>query len=240
MGASSEDEVWSRQVEDEVKAKVCATAGIQVISWERIREAGVGDQEYADLLHTVGTGWEQWTDSIKEYRRFHEDLTVSDGVVLFKGRIVVPTVLRGDVMSSLHRAHQGSTSMGLRAGGSVWWPGISNDLLRLRDTCGRCIKNAPSQPAAPLRATPSPDYPFQQIAMDFFAHGGQNYLVVVDRYSGWPLVSRCSDSSSKELIRKLRGYFCSYGVPEEMSSDGASTYTSGDTQSFLRVWGVWF
>ena len=43
-----------------------------------------------------------------------------DGVVLYTGRVVVPVELWGKVLELLHQAHQGTTSMTLRAGGSVW------------------------------------------------------------------------------------------------------------------------
>ena len=39
--------------------------------------------------------------------------------------------------------------MALRAGETVWWPGISADLARVRDMCGQCVRNAPSLPALP-------------------------------------------------------------------------------------------
>ena len=43
-----------------------------------------------------------------------------DRVVLFKGRVVVPVSLQKDVLTALHKAHQGSTNMSLRASESVW------------------------------------------------------------------------------------------------------------------------
>ena len=60
------------------------------------------------------------------------------------------------------------------------------------------------------------------IATDYFTYSGTNYLVVVDRYSGWPVVAQCKTDTSEELVRLLRVFFCTYKVPEEMASDGAS------------------
>ena len=51
-----------------------------------------------------------------------------------------------------------------------------------------------------------------------------NYLVVIDRFSGWPEVvqvkSGSSSSGAKGLCNALRRIFATFGVPEEMSSDG--------------------
>ena len=66
------------------------------------------------------------------------------------------------------------------------------------------------------------------------------YLVVVDRYSGWPSVHYFAKTTatSKGLVDALRGWFMIFGVPEELSSDGQLTYTSQVTRDFLKAWGV--
>ena len=72
-----------------------------------------------------------------------------------------------------------------RASSSVWWPGITADIEGVRRNCSSCDKVAPSQPAAPPRTLPSPDYPFQQICSDFLTYWGNSYLIIVDRFSSW-------------------------------------------------------
>ena len=141
-------------------------------------------------------------------------------------------------MVALHRAHQGSTGMSLRASSTVWWPGVTADIGRTRDLCRVCVRNAPSQRPMPPTEMVQPDYPFQKVAADYFYYAGHTYLVVVDRYSGWPSVSKCREESSAELIRLLRLLFCQYGVPEELASDGATVFTSVQTKRFLEIWGV--
>ena len=65
-------------------------------------------------------------------------------------------------------------------------------------------------------------------------------MVVVDRYSGWPSVQHFprTTATSKGLVDALREWFMVLGVPEELSSDGQSTYTSQETMDFLKAWGV--
>ena len=76
----------------------------------------------------------------------------------------------------------------------------------------------------PAVAPPVPDYPFQQAGSDYFHHGGKDYVVVVDRYSGWPVVRQSKSGTAKELTGMLREYFTMYGTPEEIATDGASVY----------------
>ena len=157
---------------------------------------------------------------------------------MYHGRIVVPRALRPAVLSTLHRAHQGTTGMGLRAQESVWWPGCGEDIKGVRDGCVSCTRSAPSQPALPPVRPPMPEFPFQLVSSDYFAYGGHSYLLLVDRYSGWPVVRRCKDETAAELVTALREYFCVYGTPEEIATDGASVYKSATTQRFLQTWSV--
>ena len=49
---------------------------------------------------------------------------------------------------------------------------------------------APSQPSEPPIRPDNPDYPFQKIRADYFTYKGKNYLVIVDRYSNWPIIEQ--------------------------------------------------
>ena len=64
-------------------------------------------------------GDDVWDKELSMYKRFKDEFTSVDGVVLFRGRVVVPVVLRPDVLAGLHRAHQGVTGMSLRTKDSV-------------------------------------------------------------------------------------------------------------------------
>ena len=97
---------------------------------------------------------------------------------------------------------------------------------------------APSQPNAPPTPPTQPAYPFQCICADYFIYKGINYLVIVDRYSNWPVVERATDGSNG-LIKSLRRSFVTYGIPDELSSDGGPEFTAATTREFLKNWGVY-
>ena len=63
-------------------------------------------------------------------------------------------------------------------------------------------------------------------------------MVVVDRYSGWPIVQQSRDGSSG-LIKRLREIFVIYGIADELwASDGGPEFTAEETQQLLSNWGV--
>ena len=167
---------------------------------------------------------------------------VSDGAILFEDSVVVPPSLRRTVLDNLHAAHQGVSSMELRARAIVFWPGITANIHAIRATCADCNRNAPSQSALPTTHTSPPSTPFESIYADYFELAGKHYLVIGDRLSGWSEVFGCpsgsSDAGAAGLIRCLRSMFATFGVPEELSSDGGPEFTAGQTQEFLRRWDV--
>ena len=116
---------------DELEAQVLAASANRrhlVISLNDVKTAAISDKSYADLLHAVQHHNEEWPEQLQEYKRHRKDLSSVEGIVLFKGRIVVPEVLRAQTLESLHLAHQGESGMILRTQQSVWWPNITADI----------------------------------------------------------------------------------------------------------------
>ncbi|XP_062597916.1 uncharacterized protein LOC134259340, partial [Saccostrea cucullata] len=64
-----------------------------------------------------------------------------------------------------------------------------------------------------------------------------HYLVVVDRYSNWPIVDQ-SAVGAQGLKTCLRRIFVTYRIPDELASDGGPELTATTTRQFLRDWGV--
>ncbi|CAB4009713.1 translation initiation factor IF-2-like [Paramuricea clavata] len=54
------------------------------------------------------------------------------------------------------------------------------------------------------------------------------YLVIVDRYSNWPIIERAQDGA-KGLINCLRRLFATFGIPDECATDGGPEF---------KDWGV--
>ncbi|KAK5915526.1 hypothetical protein CesoFtcFv8_001108 [Champsocephalus esox] len=171
-----------------------------------------------------------------------ESIYAQDGVLLYRDRVVVPPSLRGRVLQHLHAAHQGTSAMGQHARAIVYWPGMSGDIQATRDGCADCNRNAPSQAATPPLPSSPPSTPFEAVFADFFDYGGRHYLVVGDRLSGWVEVLSSTAGTalagSAGLVQHLRSFFATFGVPEELSSDGGPEFKASHTEDFLRLWHV--
>ncbi|KAK3771727.1 hypothetical protein RRG08_035782 [Elysia crispata] len=214
---------------------------IQAVNWDRVRHATSSDENMFLLLSIIENSFpdsrRDLPPLLQDFFQFREDLFTFDGVILYKERVVIPPSLRPEVLSALHAAHQGVTSMNLRAETSVFWPGITPDISDTRTNCTYCNRIAPSNPSTPPTPLSTPEYPFQYICADFFHYKGANYVAIVDRYSNWPIVEK-SHAGGTGLLTCLRRTFVTYGIPEELASDGGPEFTSNATRQFLKNWGV--
>ena len=179
---------------------------------------------------------------ISEFWEYRHGLSLSSSVVLYNDRIIVPVALRAKVLVNLHSAHQGVTGMSQRALSAIFWPGITSDIELSRSSCLTCHQNSPSQARLPPKQPELPTAPFEQVCADFFKLSGHYYLVLVDRLSGWPEVVQIKQGTScagaKNLCRALRGFFATFGVPEEIATDGGPEFIALETKDFYKRWGV--
>merc|ERR1719233_2366164 len=215
-----------------------------VVTWNDVRDASANDDEIQELLALVRTEFStdarKLSNNLRPYFPYNSSIYELDGVAMLGERIIVPTNLRPAILNLLHAAHQGVDRMKARAADTVYWPNLTGDITRTRSACFSCHNIAKSNPAQPPTPPREPEYPFQALAADYFHYRGHYYAVIVDRYSHWPLVYRAEDTQkgAKGLIKHLREIFSTYGVPEEISSDQGTEFTSKETQEFLANWQV--
>ena len=151
-----------------------------------------------------------------------------------KRRIIVPSSLRLEVLKSLHSAHQGVTAMNERAKIEVYWPDITNDIQKTRDSCHECNRIAPSQ-ARPIPFEPRiPTTPFEAIACDYFLFKGWNYLIAADRLSSWTEIYRILQGS-KRFSKFPRKLVAKFDVSQEVPSKYRPEFKLQNTQSFSIV-----
>ena len=213
-----------------------------MITWELINQESAFDEECAQLKELIDHGFPKSRDETPQNLRYYyplrEDLYAVDNVV-FKGKkMLIPAKLRAATLEGLHASHQGVSSMKANARDRLFWPGLDGDLKQTRHQCRHCIENAPSQPAEPMILTPPPELPFQQVAQDFYQVKDRHYLIYADRYTGWTEVAKVPNTSFGSLKKCLNPWFRTFGVPEQISSDGGPPFTSIEYRNFLKHWGI--
>ena len=208
-----------------------------------IRKHANADHHYCDLRKLIQDGFPTDKESVPshliQFWSMRDDLYNINDLIFVKGIPLVPKSLRQRLLDELHLGHQGVTSMKCNAKKRFFWPGMNSDIQNKRLNCQRCNEIAPSQPKEPFQEPPQPSYPFQLAVTDIFHMVGQKYLIYADRFSGWTEVACLRTSSNASSINNiLRRYFATFGVPEEISSDGGPPYESNEFNSFLKNWDI--
>lgn len=203
----------------------------------RFQKATENDEELPVVLKYVREGWpgakKSCANRALPYYHLNSALSEVNGVVMYGSRVVVPTALRSDILDRLHAAHQGVTKTLQRAQNSVFWPGLRKRVEERCQACEECLRAEGETRKEPLIPFPIPQYPFQTVGVDLFVISGENYAMIIDYLTKWPVVKPLRQStSSRAVIKVLQGVFSDYGVPEKLISDNASQFTCSEFGEF--------
>ncbi len=96
-----------------------------------------------------------------------KELALTEGIILWRRRVVISKLLRQKVLNQLHEEHAGIRRMKSLARSYVFWPGLDEELVAVTRKCLVCQEhqNAPLQ----LRDAqcPIPTLPWQRIHVGF-------------------------------------------------------------------------
>ena len=95
-------------------------------------------------------------------------MSLADGIILKGMKIVVPRSLRKEMLVQIHESHMGITKCKQRGCEALFWPGMTQALYDLVSDCPECNEYQNSQPAEPLKPTPTPDLPWNIVGTDIF------------------------------------------------------------------------
>ena len=161
-------------------------------------------------------------------------------IVLDLHRIVVPKDYRDHVLEILHKAHCGESKTKMLAKQKFYWPTINNSIDQITHECAECRRLLPSQQKEPVKGDFSAQFPMSDVSSDLFSIGQSYYLVLVDRYSGFPFCAKLKNITAASVIKQLYTWFTDYGWPVTMKSDqGTQGFLTQDLfhPTSLATWG---
>ncbi len=105
--AGISDETEEEADEDDLANTLCAMLSSTVpITWQRLKEATTSDDDMQTLLAAIEEGFPaKRADTPGEIKDFHihrENLYSTDGVAVYKDRLIIPTSLRETCLRALH------------------------------------------------------------------------------------------------------------------------------------------
>ena len=176
-------------------------------------------------------------DDVKNYYKLRNDIYVSQGLVFYQDRLVVPNSLREQVLVDLHEGHMGITKTLKLAKESLYWPSMAQSIENLVSSCEMCNKFCKSNRKEPIIQHEIPPRAFEKVGCDIMEFNGKNYLVLVDYFSKWICCKPLSSKTSSSVISKWIEIFSEHGVPKEIIADNMP-FSSKECVSFAKEWDI--
>jgi hypothetical protein len=133
-------------------------------------------------------------------------------------RIVIPRGARDPTLQVLHRSHAGVAKTAEVAKQLYFWPKMNEHIKNMIDASERCqLYKSSKQKQEQIQQTPFKDlYPMAEVGADLFKAGKHHFLIVLNRYSGFPLVARLNMMTAESIIGHMEIMFFLLGRPGEI------------------------
>ncbi len=210
----------------------CRSARPQGPFCSRIREEAQKDANYQLVIEKFREGkapeaghpahaFKKLWDRISIMGKLGQRLLVLDGT-----KIIVPGISRERLIKLLHASHSGITKTMSLASSLYYWPGMTNEITQFIKNCNQCTEMQPSQQLEPRVETEKPFAPMSHVGVDLFELNGHQWLLMVDRFSGWPWATRLTSTTTATITKVLAGWFDDYGWASVIRSDGGPQFRS--------------
>jgi len=188
---------------------------------------------------------EHWPKEIKDkemkyWSNIRQNLQVIDDCIVFTDKVVIPKLLRKEILQSLHEFHPGIAKMKGIAREYLYWPNIGKDIEDWVNNCSDCQNSAKLPIKEELCPWPLTSKNWQRLHIDFAGpcKDGKLYLIVIDAHSKWPEVFGNMTTSAKDTIKTLDWLFTHYGYPEKLVSDNGSPFRSIEFKNYCIEKGI--
>ena len=198
-----------------------------------IREASKNDSTIQSISQALKTG--KWDDA-KEYKAIKDELCESENIILRENRILLPKAFHEKVIEIAHRGHLGMEKVKQIIRSKIYWKGMNDDIKRALSHCEACQAVRPPIAPTPLKPSPLPEQPWEEIAIDIFGPlpSGEKLLVIIDLYSRFPIIEIVKTTTTNVIINKLENIFCVFGFPKKLRMDNGPPFNSNDFKTYLQ------
>ena len=190
---------------------------------QALREASLNDDVQNQIKRYVMIGWPKYKDNtaaqLHVYWAMRDEIHCEDDLLFAGERLIVPTTMRGEMLSRLHEGHLGTEKCRARARDIMYWPNMSTDIEETVARCATCATYRKRNNKQPMIPHEIPDRPWAKVGADIFSFKNQEYLVVVDYYSKFPEVEHLTCKTANGVISALRQIFSIHGIPEILFCD---------------------
>ena len=187
----------------------------------------IREDKWADLEHTL-------------FKDVRDELWVIGQIVMKGSRIVLPQKMQRRAFILAHEGHQGVVRTKARLRENVWWTRLDKDVEAFVRECYPCQLVGARPKPEPIRSTPLPEGPWEEIAIDLCEPlpTVESLLVVIDYFSRWPEVVWMRNTTDQKIIKCLETLFATHGLPCSVRSDNVPQFVAVEFEAFLEYLGI--
>lgn len=213
------------------------------ISAREVAKLTQQDAILGQVKNWIAEGWPSYLpqghEQLRPYFNRRTELTVSDNLVYWGHRIVLPMAVAKRMLRLLHETHPGMTSMKSMARTLFWYPGLDADIERMVKSCCTCAQASAMPPAQTPLAWPDTGERWSRLHVDFAGPiNGKMVLVVVDAETKWIEAVSMKVATAQSTVDALRSMFARFGIPKTVVSDNGPQFVSAVFREFLARNGV--
>ena len=132
-------------------------------TFKKVQDETKKDPTLKQLVEVVRSGWpvdkSMLSPCLRPFWSFKEEITVYKEVLLKSHQVIIPLVLRKEMLKKIHKSHQGPDSSIRRAREVLFWPGMSAEIRQTCDACGVCAQFQVEKPKEPMMSHKVPELP---------------------------------------------------------------------------------
>ena len=126
------------------------------------------------------------------------------------------------ILEQLHEPHTGLTKTLKTAKQIYFWPNMKTDIMNVIEACSKCQTLRQSLSPEKFQITSTAKHPMDMLGADLFQIGSSHYLVIVDRFSGFPFVYPVRSLTTRTILSKFEDCFYEHGYPNTIRTDGGT------------------
>ena len=231
---------------DEITIDECEDISIDLLNFSPAKQAEIRHLTSTDpvmktLSEIIHGGWpENIKDlpvDVRTYWSFRDELSMQNGIILKGNQVIIPDQLRHNILEQLHASHQGIDKTKKLARECVFWPGMPKSVDNICASCHLCQEMQHQQTPQPLHPHERPMSPCVKLGSDIFTIGSNNFLIISDYFSRYPVVKKLPSLSASATISATKEAFSILGTPREIMSDNGPQFQR-EYNEFCEQWNI--
>ena len=180
------------------------------------------------------TSTSKYPEMIRSYFPYRDELTVYNRLVLKGNHIVIPAILRNDLLTVVHESHLGICKTLDYVRTCIFRPNITNDIKDMISHCRACAQHQDKQPNETIVSEPELK-PWTSFSIDNFEHKGRHYLIILDRCTKFVVVKCVHSYDANTTTETMCEVFSEFGLPDNIHSDRGRNFLSECFTQFLNT-----